>query len=47
MKSFFTKLSVLLCCGVMALSGCTDFSADLQDVNRKVDELAAKTEQQI
>lgn len=47
MKSFITKLSVLLFCGVMALTSCTDFSADLQYIDQKVDELAAKTEQQI
>ena len=41
MKSIFTKLSALLCCGAMALVGCTDFSADLKELNDKVEDLAA------
>ena len=41
MKSIFTKLSALLCCGAMALVGCTDFSADIKELNQKVDDLAA------
>ena len=48
MKSIFTKLSTLFLCGAVALIGCTDFSADLQDVNKKLEELsssaATKTE---
>ena len=39
MKSIFTKLSTLLLCGAVALVGCSDFSADLRDVNQRVDEL--------
>lgn len=41
MKSFFTKLSTLLVCGAVALVGCSDFSADLQDLNKKYEDLAA------
>ena len=37
MKSIFTKLSVLLACGVFAMVGCTDFSEDIQGVDGKVD----------
>ena len=47
MKSLITKLSLLLVCGILALSSCTDFAADLQYIDNKVDELAAKTEQEI
>ena len=47
MKSIFTKLSALLFCGVIALVGCRDFSADLQYIDEKVDKLAAHTEKQI
>jgi predicted nucleic acid-binding Zn-ribbon protein len=47
MKSIFTKLSALLFCGVVALVGCRDFSADLQYIDEKVDKLAAHTEKQI
>ena len=36
MKSIFTKLSALVLCGVMALVGCTDYSADIQDLNNKL-----------
>ena len=41
MKSIFTKLSTLLVCGAVALVGCSDFSADLQDLNKKFEDLAA------
>ena len=48
MKSIFTKLSTLFLCGAVALIGCTDFSADLQDVNNRLEDLtnsaASKTE---
>lgn len=37
MKSIFTKLSVLLACGVFAMVGCTDFSEDIKGVDGKVD----------
>lgn len=47
MKSFFTKLSTLLLCGAVALVSCTDFGADLKDMDQKLDALAAKTEKQI
>ena len=47
MKSLIAKLSLLLVCGILALSSCTDFAADLQYIDNKVDELAAKTEQEI
>lgn len=47
MKSLITKLSLFLVCGILALSSCTDFAADLQYIDNKVDELAAKTEQEI
>lgn len=40
MKSIFTKLSTLLFAGVVALVGCTDFSADIREVNQKIDDLA-------
>jgi predicted nucleic acid-binding Zn-ribbon protein len=36
MKSIFTKLSTLILCGVIALVGCTDYSADIQDLNNKL-----------
>ena len=39
MKSIFTKLSTLLLCGAVALVGCSDFSADLRDVNERLEEL--------
>ena len=41
MKSIFTKLSTLLVCGAVALVGCSDFSADLKDLNDRFEELAA------
>lgn len=48
MKSIFTKLSTLLFAGAVALVGCSDFSADLREVNDKLDNLsneaARKTE---
>ncbi len=36
MKSIFTKLGALLLIGVVTLVGCTDFSADLKEVNDRV-----------
>ena len=39
MKSIFTMLSTLLLCGAVALVGCSDFSADLRDVNERLEEL--------
>lgn len=47
MKALITKLSLFFVCGILALSSCTDFAADLQYIDNKVDELAAKTEQEI
>ncbi len=47
MKSIITKFSTLLVAGAVALVGCTDFSADLQYIDEKVDKLAAHTEKQI
>ena len=47
MKSLITKLSLFFVCGILALSSCTDFAADLQYIDNKVDELASKTEQEI
>ena len=45
MKSFFTKLGTLLLCGVaVAVVGCTDFSQDIQAVDKKVDDLTQNTE---
>ena len=41
MKSIFTKLSTLILTGAVALVGCTDFSADLQELNGRVEDLAA------
>ena len=41
MKSIFTKLSTLLLCGAVALFGCSDFSADLREVNERVEALEA------
>ena len=41
MKSIFTKLSTLLLCGAVALVGCSDFSADLREVNERVEALEA------
>lgn len=38
MKSIITKLSSLLLCGVVALTGCTDFSADIQGLDKKLSE---------
>ena len=43
MKSIFTKLSALLCMGAVAMVGCTDFSADIREVNQKIEDLAAST----
>ncbi|MBQ7812511.1 MAG: hypothetical protein IJ394_08145 [Bacteroidales bacterium] len=42
MKSIFTKLSTLLFCGVVAMVGCTDFSEDIQAVDKKVDGLTTE-----
>ena len=48
MKSIFTKLTTLLLCGAVVLVGCSDFSADLREVNDRLEELkdaaATKTE---
>lgn len=44
MKVKFTKLAALLLAGVALLAaGCTDYEVDIQKVDKKVDELAAKT----
>ena len=45
MKSIFTKLGTLLFCGAVALVGCSDFSADLKEVNDRVDKLTEETKQ--
>ncbi len=42
MKSIFTKLSILLLCGMVALVGCTDFSSDLEEVSNRVDANSAE-----
>ena len=39
MKSIFTRLSTLILAGAVALVGCTDFSADLQELNGRVEDL--------
>lgn len=48
MKSIFTKLTTLLLAGAVVLVGCSDFSADLREVNDRLEELtdaaATKTE---
>ena len=41
MKSIFTKLSTLLLCGAVALVGGSDFSADLREVNERLEDLEA------
>ena len=41
MKSIFNKLSALFICGALAVVGCTDFSADLKDVNQRLEDLAS------
>ena len=41
MKSIFTKLSTLILCGAFAMVGCSDFSADLKELNGKLEDLAA------
>ena len=43
MKSIFTKLSTLVLCGAFALVSCSDFSADLKQVNEELDALAEKS----
>ena len=44
MKFKFTKLAALLLAGAALLAvGCTDYEVDIQKVDKKVDELAAKT----
>ena len=44
MKVKFTKLAALLLAGAALLAaGCTDYEVDIQQVDKKVDELAAKT----
>lgn len=40
MKSIFTKLSTLLLCGAVTMIGCTDFSADLQELDKQNDATA-------
>ena len=46
MKSFFTKLSKVLLCGVaVAVVGCTDYDTDIQNVNERVDAVEADLEQ--
>lgn len=48
MKSIFTKLTTLLLAGAVVLVGCSDFSADLREVNDRLENLqdaaATKTE---
>ena len=48
MKSIFTKLTTLLLTGAVVLVGCSDFSADLREVNDRLEKLqdaaATKTE---
>ena len=41
MKSIFNKLSALFVCGAVAIVGCSDFSADLKDVNQRLEDLTA------
>ena len=41
MKSIFNKLSALFICGALEVVGCTDFSADLKDVNQRLEDLAS------
>ena len=41
MKSIFNKLSALFICGAVAIVGCTDFSADLKDLNKKLEDFAS------
>ncbi|MBQ9193489.1 MAG: hypothetical protein IJ156_07205 [Bacteroidales bacterium] len=44
MKVKFTKLAALLLAGAALLAaGCTDYEVDIQKVDKKVDDLAAKT----
>ena len=44
MKGKFTKLAALLLAGVALLAaGCTDYEVDIQKVDKKVEDLAAKT----
>ena len=43
MKSIFTKLSTLVLCGSFAMVGCSDFSADLKELNGRFEDLAATT----
>ena len=44
MKVKFTKLAALLLAGVALLAaGCTDYEVDIQKVDKKVEDLAAKT----
>ena len=44
MKSIFTKLSTLLLCGAVALVGCTDYSEDIQAVDKNVNDLKTEFE---
>ena len=41
MKSIFTRLSTLILAGTVALVGCTDFSADLKELNGRFEDLVA------
>ena len=41
MKSIFTKLGTLVLCGAFAMVGCSDFSADLKELNGRFEDLAA------
>lgn len=43
MKSIFTKLGTLVLCGAFAMVGCSDFSADLKELNGRFEDLAATT----
>ena len=49
MKSIFTKLTTLLLSGAVVLVGCTDFSADIREVNKNLEDLkgAAATKAEV
>ena len=42
MKSIFTKLTTLLLSGAVVLVGCSDFSADIREVNKNLEDLKAQ-----
>ena len=42
MKSIFTKLTTLLLSGAVVLVGCSDFSADIREVNKNLEDLKAE-----